>query len=68
MIEPQLNQYEQAMGWRKRQMILQQLQDGVRNDTLEEVAQAFERMEAFGDTAHSFAMFVRQMKNYGTEA
>jgi hypothetical protein len=68
MIEPQLNQYEQAMGWRKRQMILQQLQDSVRNDTLEEVAQAFERMEAFGDTANSFAIFVRSMKNYGTEA
>lgn len=62
MIEPQLNQYEQAMGWRKRQMVIQQLEDSVRNDTLEEVAQAFERMEAFGDTAQSFATYVRMMK------
>jgi hypothetical protein len=63
----ELNEYEKAMGWRKRQMVLQQLQDSVRNDTLEEVAQAFERMDAFGDTAASFAKFVRNMKNYGTE-
>jgi len=63
----ELNEYEKAMGWRKRQMVLQQIQHSVRNDTLEEVAQAFERMDAFGDTAHSFAKFVRNMKNYGTE-
>lgn len=63
----ELNEYEKAMGWRKRQMVLHQLQDSVRNDTLEEVAQAFERMDAFGDTAASFAKFVRNMKNYGKE-
>jgi hypothetical protein len=35
-----------------------------RNDTLEEVAQEFERMRiAFGDTAHSFAQYVREMKS-----
>jgi hypothetical protein len=62
MIEPELNTYEQAMGWRKRQMVLQQLEDSVRNDTLEEVAQAFEQMTAFGDTAASFAIYVRNMK------
>lgn len=62
----ELNEYEKAMGWRKRQMVLQQLQDSVRNDTLEEVAKAFEQMP-FGDTAQSFATFVRGMKNYGTE-
>lgn len=32
-----------------------------RNDTLEEVAQEFERMP-FGDTSASFAIFVRGMK------
>ena len=32
-----------------------------RNDTLEEVASKFERMP-FGDTAASFAVFVRNMK------
>lgn len=34
----------------------------VRNDTLEEVAQEFEQMKAFGDTATSFAAYVRNMK------
>jgi hypothetical protein len=33
-----------------------------RNDTLEEVALEFEKMKAFGDTAASFAVFVRGMK------
>ena len=58
----ELNEYEKAMGWRKRQMVLQQLENSVRNDTLEEVAQAFERMP-FGDTAASFARYVRDMKD-----
>ena len=36
----------------------------IRNDTLEEVAQEFETMRiAFGDTAHSFAQYVREMKS-----
>jgi hypothetical protein len=34
-----------------------------RNDTLEEVAQEFDKMKAFGDTAQSFATFVRNMKS-----
>lgn len=33
-----------------------------RNDVLEEVAKEFDRMTVFGDTAASFAMFVRGMK------
>ena len=33
-----------------------------RNDTLEEVAQEFDNMKVFGDTAASFAIFVRGMK------
>ena len=33
-----------------------------RNFVLEEVAKEFEKMKAFGDTAHSFAAFVRGMK------
>ena len=33
-----------------------------RNFVLEEVAREFEKMKAFGDTAHSFAAFVRSMK------
>lgn len=34
----------------------------VRNQTLEEVALEFDKMKAFGDTAASFAAFVRNMK------
>ena len=34
----------------------------VRNKTLEEVAREIEKMKAFGDTAASFAAFVRGMK------
>ena len=33
-----------------------------RNDVLEEVALEFDKMKAFGDTAASFAVFVREMK------
>ena len=34
----------------------------IRNNTLEEVAQEFDMMKAFGDTSASFAVFVRGMK------
>jgi hypothetical protein len=34
----------------------------VRNQTLEEVAREFDNMKTFGDTAASFATFVRGMK------
>ena len=33
-----------------------------RNDVLEEVAEEFDKMKVFGDTAASFAAFVRGMK------
>jgi hypothetical protein len=33
-----------------------------RNTVLEEVAKEFEKMKVFGDTAASFAAFVRDMK------
>ena len=34
-----------------------------RNDTLEEVAMAIERMDCFGpDTINSFAIYIREMK------
>ena len=39
----------------------------MRNDVLEEVAQEFDKMTALGDTAASFARFVRDMKNAKTE-
>ena len=34
----------------------------VRNDVLEEVAKEIEKMKPFGDTAQSFATYVRMMK------
>lgn len=40
---------------------LEQLQTA-RNDTLEEVAQEFDKMKPFGDTAAGFAIYVRMMK------
>jgi hypothetical protein len=62
-----LSTFEKAMGWRKRQMVESQVErneiiEKIRNDTLDEVALEFEKMKAFGDTAHSFAAFVRDMK------
>jgi hypothetical protein len=39
---------------------LMRMQD--RNETLEEVAKEFDRMTSLGDTAASFAAFVRGMK------
>ena len=36
--------------------------DGRRNEVLEEVAREFDKMKVFGDTAASFAVFVRDMK------
>jgi hypothetical protein len=64
MTEPELNIWEKALGWRKRQMIQRQLDpisNKIRNDTLEEVAKEFEKMP-FGDTASSFAVYVRSLK------
>ena len=60
----ELNLWEKAMGWRKRQMVeaqINEVSDKLRNDTLEEVAKEFDKMP-FGDTAASFAQFVRDMK------
>jgi hypothetical protein len=40
----------------------------IRDKVLEEVAQEFDSMRiAFGDTAHSFATYVRDMKNAKTK-
>lgn len=58
---------EQALGWRKRQIqevnekFDEQYDIHKRNEVLEEVAKEFEKMP-FGDTAASFAIFVRGMK------
>ena len=63
----ELSLFEKAMGWRKRQMVASQVDrneiiEKIRSDTLEEVAKEFDKMKPFGDTAQSFATFVRNMK------
>ena len=66
MSEPSLNIWEKALGWRKRQMIIKQLDpisNKIRNDTLEEVAREFEKMKVFeADTMASIAVHIREMK------
>ena len=65
MSDPELNIWEKAMGWRKRQMIkaqINEVSEKIRNDALEEVAKEFDKMKPFGDTAQSFATYVRMMK------
>jgi len=65
MSEPELNMWERALGWRKRQMIQRQLDpitNKIRNDTLEEVAKEFDAMKNGGDTTSGFAIYIRSMK------
>jgi hypothetical protein len=65
MSEERLNIFERALGWRKRQMIIKQLDpvtNQIRNNTLEEVAKEFEAMKNGGDTTASFAAYVRSLK------
>jgi hypothetical protein len=56
---------EQSLGWRKRQIVQRQLsveENMARNEVLEEIATAFDKMRNSGDTAASFASYVRGMK------
>ena len=66
MSEAQLNVWEKALGWRKRQMIQKQLDpisNKIRNDALEEVAKEMDNFKAFEkDTMASFAAYVRGLK------
>ena len=60
-----LNVWERALGWRKRQMIIKQLDpvtNQIRNNVLEEIAKEFDQMKNGGDTTASFAAYVRSMK------
>ena len=65
------NEPEKALGWRKRQMIMKQLDpisNKIRNDALEEVAKEVDNFKAFEkDTMASFAAYVRNMKNAQTK-
>jgi len=66
MSEAELNIWERALGWRKRQMIQRQfdpITNKIRNDTLEEVAKEVDNFKAFEkDTMASFAAYVRGLK------
>jgi len=66
MSEAELNIWERALGWRKRQMIERQLDpitNKIRNDTLEEVAKEVNNFKAFEkDTMASFSAYIRSMK------
>jgi hypothetical protein len=57
-----MTQEDEALGWRKRQIEQAQELDPYRNKVLEEVAEEFDKMKPLGDTAASFACFVRNMK------
>ena len=63
----ELNIWEKALGWRKRQMIQANLDrdhTNIRNQVLEEVAREFEKMKVFeADTMASIAVHIRNMKN-----
>ena len=61
----ELNLWERAMSWRKREMVradLNREHNDIRNQVLEEVAKEFDKMKPFGDTAVGFATYVRMMK------
>ncbi len=65
MSELDLNMWEKALGWRKRQMIQRQLDpisNQIRNNALEEVAKEFDKMKNGGDTTAGFAIYIRNMK------
>jgi hypothetical protein len=61
MDDDDIQEYESS-GWRKRQISNREATN-VRNATLEEVAQEFDKMKSLGDTAASFAAYVRGMKH-----
>ena len=59
------DELEKSLGWRKRQIVQKQLsveENMARNEVLEEVAVEFDGMKSFGDTAASFASYVRGLK------
>jgi hypothetical protein len=64
-----LNIWEKALVWRKRQMVETQLEQEIyvspsqRNQVLEEVASEIQKMTVFGqDTIDSFTVYIRNMK------
>ena len=62
MLAEAIDQNREYKSWHCSTQHLMTLAEKVRNDTLEEVAQEFDKMKPFGDTAQSFATYVRMMK------
>jgi hypothetical protein len=62
----ELNIWEKAMGWRKRQMVeaqINEVSEKIRNDTIDEVAKEIGKMTSFGqDTISSFTVYIKGMK------
>ena len=59
------DELEKSLGWRKRQAVQRQLsaeENIARNEVLEEIAIVFDKMRSSGDTAASFAAYVRGIK------
>ncbi len=54
--------YHDYVDTAKERMFAHTFQQVVRNQTLEEVAREFDKMKSLGDTAASFAAYVRNMK------
>ena len=66
MTEQEIGELYRA-GWANNMDFARVIEAKVRNEVLEEVAREFDSMRiAFGDTAHSFAQYVRDMKNAKT--
>ena len=59
MTDDDIQEYVNARQFNERIFRINEL---ARNAALEEVALEFDKMKAFGDTAASFAAFVREMK------
>jgi|LakMenEpi03Aug12_release.lakeMendotaPanAssembly.Ray.scaffolds.fasta_scaffold2491824_1 hypothetical protein len=66
MTEQEIGELYRA-GWANNMDFARVIEAKVRDEVLEEVAKEFDSMRiAFGDTAHSFAQYVREMKNAKT--
>jgi len=62
MLAEAIDQNREYKSWHCSTQHLMTLAERVRNETLEEVAKEFDAMKSSGDTAASFAAFVRGMK------
>jgi len=62
MLAEAIDQNREYKSWHCSTQHLMTFAERVRNEALEEVAKEFDKMKPFGDTAQSFATYVRMMK------